>query len=254
MAKFRIGVFPIFFLLFFIACPLYARPISAGELKKIQSALRGKPTGEKIAFWAQNFIGLPYDPDPQGEYVTRAVIVADERVDCMYLTFRAVELALSCSPEEAIQIALNKRFHNRGILREGKVANYEDRFQYGEDMIESRKWGKEITSKLGRTVRIPGCREKEFFEILPTSEILKGRGKLKSGDLLFFMKSPEKRLAEEGVGHIGIVKVEGKGTLKRIYLIHACGRKNQGGAVKKVRLTDYLSQMPFVGVRVTRFE
>jgi len=68
--------------------------------------------------------------------------VADERVDCMYLTFRAVELALSYSPEEAVQIALEKRFHSKGVLKDGQIMNYDDRFEYGEDMIESGKWGR----------------------------------------------------------------------------------------------------------------
>jgi hypothetical protein len=37
-------------------------------------------------------------------------------------------------------------------------------------------------------------------------------------------------------------------------LIHAGGTKKAGGKVKKVLLKDYLSSMPFVGVKVTRFE
>ena len=49
---------------------------------------------ERIAFWAEQYIDVPYDTDPWGDYVRKNVIVADERVDCMYLTFRSVELAL----------------------------------------------------------------------------------------------------------------------------------------------------------------
>ena len=99
------------------------------EIQKFQSSLMNELVGEKIAFWAEKFVGAPYDKDPMGEYVTRATILADERVDCMYLTFRAVELALSRTPEEAIQIALERRFHSKGILKDGKVVNYEDRFE-----------------------------------------------------------------------------------------------------------------------------
>jgi len=88
--------------------------------------------------------------------------VTDERVDCMYLTFRAVELALSHSPEEATQIALEKRFHSKGILKDGQVMNYDDRFEYGEDMIESGKWGKDITREVGRMIKIKGSRGKRF--------------------------------------------------------------------------------------------
>ena len=62
-------------------------------------------------------MGTPYDIDPLGTYVARSVIVADEKVDCMYLVFRAVELALSSTPAEAIQIALQKRFHSKGVYK-----------------------------------------------------------------------------------------------------------------------------------------
>jgi len=183
-----------------------------------------------------------------------AAIVADDAVDCMYLTFRAVELALSRSPEEAIHVALDKRFHTRGILRDGKVVNYDDRFQYGEDMIRSGKWGREITSQIGRTARIRGSRNYDFFEVLPPHEMARKQEKLRSGDILFFFKAPEKRVVEEGVGHMGIVKLEGKDSERKIFLIHASGSKSSGGSVKKVPLVNYLSSMPFVGVKVTRFE
>jgi hypothetical protein len=228
--------------------------LSDEEIRKFQTFLSNQAAGEKMAFWAEKFLGVPYDRDPQGVYVTRAAIVADDEVDCMYLTFRAVELALSRSPEEAIQVALDKRFHTRGILKDGKVLNYDDRFQYGEDMIRSGKWGKEITSRVGRTARIRGSRDYDSFEVLPPHEMARKKERLRSGDLLFFFKAPEKRVVEEGVGHMGIVKVEGKNSEKEILLIHAGGTKSSGGTVKKVLLVDYLSAMPFVGVKVTRFE
>jgi hypothetical protein len=172
----------------------------------------------------------------------------------MYLTFRAVELALGKTPEEAIQIALDKRFHSRGILRDGKVTNYEDRFDYGEDMIPSGKWGRDVTGEMGRTTRIKGSRGRDFYEILPPQEIRQGMKKLQSGDIFFFMTRPEKRKVNEAVGHIGIIKVEGNSARKEIYLIHAGGSKSKGGAVKKVLLQDYISRMPFVGVIITRFK
>ncbi len=234
--------------------PALSLALSNEEIQKLQSNLEGKTAGEKIAFWTERFVGTPYDKDPQGEYVTRAAIVADERVDCMYLTFRAVELALSHTPDEAVQIALDKRFHSRGIVKDGKVTNYGDRFEYGEDMIQSGKWGKENSSEIGPTIRIRGSRGEEFLEILPSAEIRHGVKKLKSGDLVFFIKSPEKRVVGEIVGHIGIVKVEGNGAHKKFYLIHASGTKTRGGVVKKVPLKDYLVKMHFIGVKVTRFE
>jgi len=207
-----------------------------------------------MVFWAEKFLGVPYDRDRRGAYVTRAQIVADDEVDCMYLTFRAVELALSRSAEEAIQVALDKRFHTRGFLRDGKVLNYDDRFQYGEDMIRSGKWGKDITSQVGRTAKIRGSRGTDSYEVLPPHEMARKKERLRSGDILFFFKAPEKRMVEEGVGHIGILKVEEKDSEKKIFLIHAGGTKSAGGSVKKVLLLDYLTAMPFVGVKVTRFE
>ena len=219
------------------------------EIQKFQTLLLKRPVGERVAFWAEQFVGTPYDKDPLGEYVSKAAIVADERVDCMYLTFRAVEMAISRTPAEAIQIALDKRFHSKGILREGKVSNYEDRFEYGEDMISSGKWGREITRDIGNTLRIKGSRGKDFVDILLPDELYTGLRKLKSGDIVFFIKKPEERKLGEIVGHIGIAQVEQD---QETYLIHASGTKERGGRVKKVLLKDYVSQMPFIGVKITR--
>jgi hypothetical protein len=241
------------FILVFLL-PEVGLAIPVEEIRKMQAELQGKPIGEKIAFFAERFVGTPYDEDLLGEYVSKAAIVADERVDCMYLTFRSVELALSHTPEEAVQIALEKRFHSQGILKDGRVANYDDRFQYGEDMIQSGKWGREITSESGRTIRIRGSRGRDFWEILPPGEINPRIKKIKSGDIFFFFTPPEKRKVNEGVGHIGFVKVEERPEGKKIYLIHASGSKNRGGTVKKVSLHDYISKMSFVGVKITRFE
>jgi len=202
-------------------------------------------------------MGVPYDKDPLGEYVSKATIVADERMDCMYLTFRAVELALGKTPDEAIQIALEKRFHSKGVLKDGQVINYDDRFEYGEDMIESGKWGKDITSIVGKMTKIKGSRGRDFVEILPAAMLLKGTKNLRSGDIVFFIKKVEERKREEIVGHLGIVKVEKNPKTRegrKIYLIHASGIKGKGGAVKKVLLKEYLSVMPFIGVKITRFE
>src|SRR4030042_1019716 len=237
------------FFLFFPPPPPVCFALTDEEIKKFQSLLKAQPVGERIAFWAERFVGTPYDPDSMGEYVTRATIVADERVDCMYLTFRAVELALSNTPEGAIEISLDRRFHTKGILKEGRVVNYHDRFEYGEDMIFSGRWGREITSEAGKTMRIKGSRGRDFVEILPSEHLLKGLRKLKSGDILFFVKKPEDRKEEEIIGHIGIVKVE-----QEVYLIHASGTKGNGGEVKKVLLKEYLLKMPFIGAKIARFD
>ncbi|MDP2279867.1 MAG: hypothetical protein Q8K51_16810, partial [Nitrospirota bacterium] len=226
------------------------------------------PVGERIALWAEKFVGAPYDPDPLGEYVTKKAIVADKRVDCMYLSFRAVELALSLTPDKAIDIALDKRFITKGKLDStGNVINYEDRFQYGEDMLDSGRWGREITEELGEVTGIKGSRGREKVKMLSKKTmfwLLKGSNssKFKNGDLIFFIKDPEKRKVGEIVGHIGIVKTEVSSQRsavskseeqEEIYLIHAGGFKNKGGEVKKVRLYDYINSMPFIGVRVSRF-
>ncbi len=219
--------------------------------------MKDRPVGERIAFWAEKFVGVPYDPDPLGGYVSKETIVADERVDCMYLTFRATELALSNTPEVAVQIALEKRFRSKGILRNQKVTNYGDRFEYGEDMIFSGKWGREITSGLGRTSTIRGSRGRDALDFLASRHLARGMRYLKSGDILFFIKRPEKREKEEIVGHLGIIKVEQSLNVpegKKVYLIHASGAKKKGGMVKKVLLEDYISDMRFLGVKVTRFD
>ncbi len=238
------------FLLFLFSGAGFA--LSDAEVLSLQNSLKGKSTGERIAFFAEQFVGTPYDIDPLGTYVTRSVIVADEKVDCMYLVFRAVELALSSTPAEAIQIALQKRFHSKGVISDGKVTNYTDRFVYGEDMISSGKWGKEITSEIGKTSVIQGVRSGESIDMLPRVEVLKRMEMLRSGDLIFFIKAPHRRASGEIVGHIGIITRSGANDVG-IYLIHANGRKGKGGIVKKVAMRDYINKMPFTGVKITRF-
>ncbi len=227
--------------------------LSDSEIAGIQKRIRSKPVGERIAFWAERFVGTPYDEDPQGLYVTRKVIVADDKMDCMYHTFRSVELALSHTPDDAIQIALGKRFHTRGRIENGKVVNYDERYEYGEDMIVSGKWGREITSALGYTKQIEGTRGKSQWKVLAAKEVLRRLDRFKSGDLIFFAKNPKRRTVGESVGHIGIVKVEKQGGRKTVFLIHASGSKDKGGAIRKVLLRDYVMKMPFIGIQVTRF-
>lgn len=218
------------------------------EIAALQRQTAELPVGERIAFWAEQFVGTPYDTDPLGEYVRKSVIVEDERVDCMYLTFRAVELALGKDPDDSLRIALDIRFLHQGKVQGGKIVNYEDRFQYGEDMIESGKWGKEITSTLGETLVIPGLSGKEIA-FIPSGDVLRTFGSLRSGDIVFFVNFPDKIASGTVVGHIGIIKKEAD----KIYLLHASGRKEMGGIVKKALFRDYLSKMPFAGIRVSRF-
>lgn len=242
----------------FALCDLFCAALlfafTDAEIASYQKEIASRPVGERIALWGERFVGTPYDPDPLGAYVRRKAIVADDRVDCMYLSFRAVELALGHTPDESATIALDKRFAHEGTVRSGEVLNYEDRFQYGEDMIDSGKWGKEITRDIGPLSSIGGSRGRETVTVISKETLImtfrerKGSA-LKSGDFIFFVKAPEKRADDEIVGHIGIIKIEGETP----YLIHAGGRKNKGGEVLKVQFSDYVNSMPFAGVRVTRF-
>jgi hypothetical protein len=256
MQRSRCREIPLRFILacfLFFLCMAISRSLlgfTDSEVQRWQTLLMDKPIGERIAFWAEKFVGTPYDVDPLGEYVSKATVVADQRVDCMYLTFRAVELALSHTPEEAVQMALEKRFHSKGILQNGQVLNYEDRFEYGEDMIFSGKWGQDITGSMGRTFKIKGSRKYLSVEILLHETLLKKMESLRTGDIVFFIKRPEERRGMEIVGHIGIIKVEHN---RIVYLIHASGTKAKGGGVKKVFLKEYVAQMPFIGVIITRF-
>jgi hypothetical protein len=236
------------FLLFFPA--LASAAVPNAQIAALQRQVADRPIGERIAFWADTFVDTPYDPDPLGDYVRKSVIVDDERVDCMYLTFRAVELALSRDTDEAVAVALDKRFITKGRVADGRVLNYEDRFQYGEDMIDSGKWGVEITSRLGQTDVMPGIRGREKVIFLAPGNIIGNLDRLKSGDIVFFVNSPERMREGEIIGHLGILKREGDD----VYLIHASGRKNMSGRVKKVLFQEYVRTMPFSGIRVTRFE
>lgn len=243
-----------------LAAPYPSIADTIASKSSIQSSVfREKPVGKRISYWAEAFVGMPYDTDPLGKYVREERIVADDAVDCMYLTFRAVELALSRTPEEAIEKALDLRFIAKGKLDGERVVNYDERFQYGEDMIDSGKWGRERTSDLGRTEKIKGSRGRDEVTIIAKKEFLKiSMGVypvLHDGDIVFFIKSPEKRVVGEIVGHIGIISNKA-GTP---YLIHASGTKKNstspgGGAVKSVMLSGYLENMQFVGVRVMRFQ
>ncbi|KOR32620.1 hypothetical protein TI05_06185 [Achromatium sp. WMS3] len=230
--------------------------MNEAEIEFLQNKITNWPIGKRIAYWAARFIGTKYDPDPLGLYVRSNRIVTDEAVDCMYHTFRAVELAQSRTPHEAIQKALNLRFISRGELVNDKVTNYDQRFQYGEDMVYSGKWGQNITSRLGRVRRIKGSRGRSKVTILPKSTLKTRtfRNKLQDGDIVFWVKNPRKRVVGEIVAHLSIVHIK-KG---RPYIIHASGLKRSrrragGGVVKEVLFSRYVRKMSFIGAFITRF-
>ncbi len=240
-------------LVILVITPQAALPFTTDEIDLLQRSINAKPVGGRIAFWAEQFIGTPYDTDPLGDYVTRARIVADERVDCMYLTFRAVELALSTSPEEAIRKALTLRFRTRGMLQNELVMNYDDRYQDGLEMITSGKYGSDITGRIGKTTRAAPDGHNPI-EFLPASEIEKGLGSLHTGDIIYFVRSPAQTVGGI-IAHMGIVKIETGNNLPNnaVNLIHASGTKKKGGIVKKVLLGDYLAHMQHAGAMVSRF-
>ncbi len=243
------------------------KTFSDKEIQARQRLVAGRPVGKRIAFWAENFVGFPYDTDPLGRYVRKKRIVTDHEMDCMYLVFRSVELALSKTPEGAVKEALYLRFKTRGRLdKNGNVLNYGDRFQYAEDMIASGKWGRDITSEIAPTKEIPGSRGYKIVKYIPKAELMEEKyySRLRSGDIIYFIKDPRKRVVGEIVGHLGIISRDASLNGTTVYVINASGTKTSavkrgrsascgGGYVKKVPLTDYLSKTGFIGAKFTRF-
>ena len=222
----------------------------------MQEELARLPVGSRIARFAESFAGTPYDTDPLGAYVRKEKVVCDSEVDCMYLVFRAVELATSDTPEGAVERALDLRFITKGVIEDGRVTNYDERFQYAEDMTASGKWGEDVTATIGEVKAIPGARGRDTITYMPAKGLAapEALGMLRDGDLIFFVKDPAKRVVGEVVGHLGIVSVADGGP----YLIHASGNKDRpdrpgGGIVKKVSLREYLMDTKFIGAQVTRF-
>jgi hypothetical protein len=238
---------------------LKKRPLemTADELLVTQSFAAELPFGKRIAYWAGRFIGTPYDPDPLGLYVRTNRVVADEKADCMYHTFRSVELAMTSTPSEAIEKALELRFIDQGKLADGLVQNYDNRFQYGEDMVYSGKWGRNVTAELGTTKKIIGSRGRDEVEVLSKETLMRKslQKQLTDGDIIYWVKDPKKRAVGEIVAHLSFVRVkDGKA-----YLIHANGTKDSaskpgGGAVKEVLMADYVRDTRFIGAFVTRIE
>jgi hypothetical protein len=184
---------------------------------------------ERLTTCAHNFLGTPYDPNPIGEYVSRKAIIHDDKMDCMYFVFRCVEIALSNNDENhAIQIALNQRFKTKGLLDEdGKVLNYQERFDYADDMILSHKWGNNITESIGHISTVSGTRGIQELQYVALQDI--NYSNLQNGDIIFFVKAKEKRIADEIIGHLGFINIEDGNA----YIMHASGTKtpNTNGRV-----------------------
>lgn len=233
----------------------HALVLTDNEIAALQNEISQRPLPDRIAFWAERFVGTPYDRDPLGEYVRREIVVADERVDCMYHVFRSVELARSLTPAQAVEMALDMRFHGKGLLESGRVLNYDVRYAYGEDMVQSGKFGKEVTGLFGQMSQMRGSRGTPVVYYASREAAFKAFGEFRAGDIIFFVRWPHKRILDEIVGHIGIVIMEKKpGGEHDLYLVHAAGMKGKSGTVRKVPLRTYLANMPFAGVQITRFE
>jgi cell wall-associated NlpC family hydrolase len=231
--------------------------MTADEIMIAQGLAAELPLGRRIVYWAGRFIGTPYDTDPLGSYVRTNRIVADEKADCMYLTFRAAELALSATPGQAIEQALSLRFITQGRIADGLVQNYGERFEYGEDMVFSGKWGRNITGDVGATKNIKGSRGRDEVVILPRQTLLskKLQKQLQDGDIIYWVKDPKRRAVEEIVAHLSFVHIKNG----KAFLIHAAGTKDSatktgGGMVKEVTFADYVRDTKFIGAFVTRLE
>jgi len=208
---------------------------------------------ENIVKCANGFIGTPYDVNPIGQYVENKDIVYDAEMDCMYFVFRCTELAnASFNEEESQKIGLNLRFKTQGVIgSEGKVENYDERFDYAEDMVLSKKWGKNVTRKIGKLSKIEGRRGIAEFEYVKNADI--EIEKFKNGDIIFWVKPFKKRVIGEIIGHLGFIELnEGN-----VYFVHASGVKNkekQSDGVTKILLKEYLVKTKFIGVAVKRFD
>jgi len=226
------------FTLFFLVNYAFANSTSSNSI-----------IGEKITQCANKFIGTPYDTNPIGEYVFRNVIIYDEKVDCMYFVFRCTEIAFSNKESSPEQIALSQRFHTIGIISNGFVVNYQDRFSYADDMVLSSKWGVDISDKIGHISQIEGTRGISFFNFVAKNDVRLEN--FQNGDIIFFVKSKKDRVVGEIIGHLGFIEIEDG----NVYLIHASGLKKPetNGSVKKVLLADFLEKTKFIGVVVKRF-
>ena len=239
--------FPKFTCLLLCSCCAFSNVAVGGEL------------GDKIAKYANSFVGTPYDRIPIGLYVQSRKLIIDDEIDCMYLVFRSVPLALADGDnKKAFDIACDMMFHDKCKLdKDGLVTNYENRFDYSEDMISSGKWGKSIYADNEMSVMTGSRHYKQFYYIKSQDFInsKKLQQRVQSGDILFLFKFPEKRSkSQEAIGHLGILEVDDKG---EIYFIHASGNKRfdlPQGKVMKVKLTDYLQEKKakWAGIYITR--
>ncbi len=97
----------------------------------------------------------------------------------------------------------------------------------------SAKWGRNITADLGTTRQIAGSRGKDTVDILPKNVLATQafQKKLQDGDIIYWVKDPKKRVVEEIVAHLSIVRIKSG----KPYLIHAAGDKDRARQARRRR-------------------
>ena len=228
--------------------------------------------GMRIDKYARRFLGTPYDKIKIGAYVANKTIIYDREVDCMYLVFRVLELALADGDDgRAVQIALKNRFRTYGKLdKNSKVINYDERYEYSEDVIASGKFGKSIFTD-NEMQKTDGDRMYKHWYQLPIKDVINNEkifnkennqngkeerilDRIKTGDIIFFIRKKEIRVVNEIVAHLGIVERMKNGD---VYVIHASGKKDPNNideGVVRVKLGEYLKNKldKFSGIYITR--
>ena len=235
-------------------------------------AWKALPVGERIARWAELFVGRTdnvYCFGPKaGCYVGDSLLVQDYKLDCVSLFYRCSELARSVSPRDAVLLALTTRFaHGQAadVVRPSGAVDYDNpaHLDYSEDFAATGLWGRDVTHDVGidtadalGTNRYPAGTRR----FIPKGKIRFDR--LRDGDLLLFVldeKNDKARKLRQDygllVGHQAIVRID-KGT---VYQIHAAQSDltgvYTGNHVVKVPLRTYLGRMEkFKGIMVLRID
>jgi hypothetical protein len=236
------------------------------------AAWRRLPAGERVARWARLFASRTdnvycFGPKPGG-YTAESLLVQDFKHDCVSLYYRTTELARAASARDALRLAYGTRFADvnpSAWPAPTGAMNYDDpaHLDYSEDMIRTGLWGADVTKEVG--VAIPDAAGTSryaagTYDFIPKSKLR--YGKLRSGDLLYFVldeaNEKARTLREKYgllVGHQGIVDRDGD----TVYVIHAAQSDlpgiYAGNRVVRVPLRTYLDRVErFKGVMISRLE
>ena len=171
--------------------------MTADEIMIAQGQAAELPLGKRIVYWAGRFIGTPYDTDPLGLYVRTNRIVADEKADCMYLTFRAVELARIA---DAGHRRLSRRSPSASSPRAGSPTGWCRTTASASST--ARTWcsaasggGTSPASWVQRRpsrARAAAMRSSSFPSSCSLSKKLQKQ--LQDGDIIYWVKDPKKRV------------------------------------------------------------